>query len=295
MRRREASPTRPVRTSRASTRTPARPEPQAFRTRFDSRRTEGSGCGPGRQTFHFDSGILPPGLSLAPDGTLSGTSYQPGTFRFYVEMREPADDPAHCAGKRTQKQFTLRIRRQPWIAASPAVSPRWEVGIPFRMRLRARGGSGIFAWSLASGRLPEGLRIFPDGSVAGTPRSPGSYRFVARAKDTEGRTLSWSIELQVAPRLRVLTRRLPPAQTGRKYRADLTAIGGVTPRAWRLTHGRLPRGIRFAASLGRLTGVPAEAGTQFVTLEVRDGLKVSHRKTFRIVVGRGPGSAVVRR
>ena len=84
------------------------------------RESEGSGCGPGRQTFHFDSGILPPGMTLAADGTLSGASFQPGSFQFYVEMREPADDPANCAGKRTQKQFTLKIRRQPWITSIPS-------------------------------------------------------------------------------------------------------------------------------------------------------------------------------
>jgi large repetitive protein len=251
------------------------------------RESEGSGCGPGRQTFHFDSGMLPPGLTLAPDGTLSGTSFQPGIFQFYVEMREPEDDPANCAGKRTQKQFTLKIRRQPWIV-SPVVPPRWEAGVPFRMTLRARGGSGIFDWSLASGRLPEGLRIFADGSIAGTPRAPGTYRFAAQATDTDGRTLSWTTELSVAPRLRVQTRRLPPAQAGRRYRADLTAAGGVAPTVWTLTRGRLPRGVRLASALGRLTGAPTKAGTHFVTLEVRDGLEVTNARTFRIVVGRKP-------
>src|SRR4029453_10998159 len=45
---------------------------------------EGSGCGPGRQTFHLDSGLLPPELALAADGTLSGIPTQAGTFQFYV-------------------------------------------------------------------------------------------------------------------------------------------------------------------------------------------------------------------
>jgi hypothetical protein len=136
-----------------------------YSIRFSER--EGSGCGPGRQMFHFDSGTLPPGLNLALDGTLSGTSFQPGIFKFYVEMREPTNDPAHCAGKETQKQFTLKIRQQPWIVSFPAVMPRSEVGVPFRTALRARGGSSLFAWSLAAGRLPEGLRLFADGVYRG--------------------------------------------------------------------------------------------------------------------------------
>jgi large repetitive protein len=256
----------------------------AYSIRFTER--EGSGCGPGRQTFHFDSGILPPGLNLALDGTLSGTSFQPGTFKFYVEMREPTNDPAHCAGKKTQKQFTLKIRRQPWIASFPAVMPRSEVGVPFRMALRARGGSGIFAWSLASGRLPDGLKLFADGTVEGTPRLNGASRFTVRAKDTEGRTVAWKIELAVAPRLRVHNQQLPRAQTGRSYRADLVSVGGVGPTRWQVTRGQLPRGLRLESARGRLAGSPTEPGTYIFTVEVRDGLRVTGNRAFRIVVAK---------
>ena len=112
--------------------------------------SEGSGCGPGRQTFHLDSGPLPPGLILTPDGTLKGIALETGSFTFYVEMREPQDDPSTCAGKRTQKQFTLRIRARPSITSIPVFSLGPEVGIPFRLTLRARGGTGIFAWEVGA-------------------------------------------------------------------------------------------------------------------------------------------------
>ena len=256
--------------------------------------SKGSGCGPGRQTFHFDSGILPPGMTLTPDGLLSGTSFQPGSFQFYVEMREPADDPANCAGKRTQKQFTLEIRRQPWIASFPGVTSRSEVGVPFRAALRARGGSGIFAWSLTSGRLPEGLRLFADGSIEGTPRSRGTHRFTARAEDTEGRSVGWKVELAIASRLRVHSRQLPRAQTGRTYRAELASVGGIGPTTWKLTRGRLPRGLRLESARGRVTGSPTEAGTHVFTVEVRDGLKVTVGRAFRIVVADRPAGGRVK-
>jgi large repetitive protein len=251
------------------------------------RESEGSGCGPGRQTFLLDSGDLPPGLTLAPDGNLSGTSFQPGSFQFYVEMREPEHDPASCAGKRTQKKFTLKIRQQPWIVSTPAVPPRLEVGAPFRMTLRARGGSGNFAWTLAAGQLPAGVGIAVDGSIAGTPRAPGTYRFAAMAKDTEARSLIWRTKASVAPRLRIRTQKLPAARIGRAYSADLATVGGVSPTVWKLRRGRLPRGIRLAPALGRLTGVPKEAGTHLVSFEVSDGLKVRSARTFRMVVLEG--------
>ncbi|MGI8479489.1 MAG: Ig domain-containing protein [Gaiellaceae bacterium] len=245
---------------------------------------EGSGCGPGRQTFHLDSGMLPPSLTLAPDGTLSGTSTLAGSFQFYVQMREPQDDPANCAGKRTEKQFTLKIRRQPWIVSVPSTPPRSEVGIPLRMTLRARGGSGIFAWALVAGKLPEGVKLGVDGSIVGTPRSAGTYHFEAKARDTESRSLRWAATLSVAPRLLLRTQRLPAANVGRFYRADLTAAGGVGPKVWRLTGGRLPRGIRLASAQGRFSGTPKEAGRHLATVEVSDGLEVKSRKRFSIVV-----------
>ena len=248
------------------------------------RESEGTGCGPGRQTFHLDSGALPPGLTLALDGTLRGTAMLGGSFQFYVEMREPEDDPEHCAGKRTQKQFSLKVRRPPWIVSTPAVPPRSEVGLPFRMTLRARGGSGVFAWALVAGKLPAGLRLGVDGSIAGIPRMPGTYHFEAKARDTDARSLKWRTTLSVASRIRIRAQRLPAGNVGRFYSADLTASGGVAPMVWKLTRGRLPRGIRLASALGRFTGTPRKAGTHVVTVEVSDGLKVKHTKTFRIIV-----------
>lgn len=254
-----------------------------YAIRFSER--EGTGCGPGRQTFHLDSGLLPPGLTFAADGTLSGTATRAGSFQFYVEMREPEDDPEHCAGKRTQKQFTLKIRRPPWVVSTPAVTPRSEVGTPFRMTLLARGGSGIFTWALAAGKLPAGLRLGVDGSIAGTPRTAGSFRFAARARDTEARSLTRETTLSVAPRLRIRTRRLPAAQVGRVYRAEVVAAGGVAPTVWKVLRGRLPSGIRLASAHGRLMGTPTEGGKYLVVVEVRDRLEAIDVKTFSIVVG----------
>ncbi len=253
-----------------------------YSIRFAER--EGSGCGPGQQTFHLDSGLLPPGLTLTPDGTLSGTSTQAGRFQFYVEMREPENDPANCAAKRTQKQFTLVVRRQPWIVSKPAAPPPAEVGEPFGMTLRARGGSGVFAWSLVSGRLPAGVRLSSDGSLAGSPRRAGVHRFELRARDTEARSVRWEATLSVAQRLRIRAQRLPAAKVGRAYGADLSVSGGVAPIMWTLERSRLPLGIGLARASGRLSGVPRKPGTQLVTVRVSDALGVEHTRTFSFVV-----------
>jgi hypothetical protein len=252
------------------------------------REREGSGCGPGRQTFHLDSGIAPAGLTLETDGTLNGTPVQAGTFQFYVEMREPQNE-TNCAGKETQKQFTLRIRKPLSVVSPPAIRTRSEVGIPFRLTLRAAGGTGTFAWELVDGRLPRGVRLRPGGSVAGAPRAAGTFRVTARVRDTEARYASWLGTLSIAPKLLVRTERLPEATVGRAYRAAVAAVGGAGPRTWKLAHGRLPRGIRLAAN-GLFTGMPKDAGTFRVTIEVRDELQVKSTKTLTILVRSAPGT-----
>lgn len=248
--------------------------------------SEGAGCGPGRQTFHFDSGRLPPGLDLAPDGMLAGTPLDAGSFRFYVEMREPQDDPATCAGKRTQKEFTVVIRKAPWIAPLPARASGSEVGMPFGIGLRARGGSGGFAWGLIEGRLPPGLRLGRDGSIEGAPRAAGTFRFVAQARDTEARSVTWPATLVVAARLAVATRPLPAAKVGRDYAARLTAAGGVAPTRWRLASGRLPPGIHLTRETGRLAGTPTRTGTFRFAVEVGDRLGATSTRAAAIVVRR---------
>jgi large repetitive protein len=246
------------------------------------REKEGSGCGPGRQTFHLDWGVLPAGLNLGGDGRLSGTPLEVGRFRFYVEMREPQDDPVTCAGKETQKEFTLWIRKPLSIAL--AGLPTGEVGVPFRARIRARGGSSRFSWRRTSGVLPSGVRMLADGSIAGTPRRAGAYEVEVAVEDTERRTATWVGTLRVARPLVIRTRQLPVATLGSSYSARLVADGGIAPLRWELTHGRLPRGIRFGRTLGRFIGTPKERGVRPVTVRVRDGLGGEAAATFRIVV-----------
>jgi hypothetical protein len=110
------------------------------------------------------------------------------------------------------------------------------------------------------------------------------FRATLRLSDTEGRTLDYQANFGVAARLAVGTLALRPGKVGKLYRAKLKATGGIAPRTWRVAKGPLPRGLRFDRKLGVLSGTPKKTGRHRVTFEVRDGLKVVAKKTFRIVV-----------
>lgn len=63
-----------------------------------------------------------------------------------------------------------------------------RVGRAYSARLVARGGTAPYRWTVTSGLLPKGLRLYADGRVSGTPTRPGQARLVLRAADAEGLT-----------------------------------------------------------------------------------------------------------
>jgi hypothetical protein len=215
---------------------------------------------------------------------LSGIPTQPGTFQFYVEMREPQDDPATCAGKRTQKQFTLKICNELGIVSSPVLPPDAEVGVSVRTALSWCGGVGRLAWTVSAGELPGGLTLRPGGVIAGAPGVSGRYRFKATARDSQGRSARHPLEISVAPRLRLPTHQVLTARVGGAYRAKLRAGGGVAPTHWRVRRGRLPRGLRLDPALGMLVGIPTTRGTRRITVDARDRLGVRAEAAVTIVV-----------
>jgi hypothetical protein len=230
-------------------------------------------------TWSLESGVLPTGLALSPDGVLSGTPTSEGSFTFAVKAQygTPVDT----------KTYTLGVR-QPLVVSSPfgpEQRPSAEVGVRFAKTVTATGGSGTYTWSLSSGALPSGVALdASNGMLSGTPRAPGSFAFGLTATDGEGRAATVSAALNVAPRLAIKTLRLKPAKQARTYRAALVSVGGIAPVNWRIVRGPLPPGVRFSRKLGTLAGTPRRIGTYRVTVEARDalGAKSQRRLALRV-------------
>src|SRR5207302_4835406 len=94
-------------------------------------------------------------------------------------------------------------------------------------------------------------------------------------KDTLGLTSTVDFSLTVASRLLVTKRPLLAAKVGSAYRATLRATGGVAPHSWRILGGRpglLPKGLRFNARTGQISGTPKGAGTFRLRIQVTDKL-----------------------
>jgi hypothetical protein len=206
---------------------------------------------------------------------LSGTPTTEGSYPFTVRA-------ALVDGRADTKALQIDVRAP--VAIAVRTVPRSEIGVPFQLGLVASGGSGTYTWTLSSGALPSGVALAANGTITGTPRTGGIFRFTATATDTEARKADYLGALTVAPRLAITTRFLRSAKVGRAYRQKVVTSGGVIPKVVRVTKGPLPRGIRYDRTLGVLSGTPTKPGTYRITFDAVDALKVHSTKTLKLVV-----------
>jgi hypothetical protein len=232
---------------------------------------------PASATWTIQSGNVPDGVTLSSAGVLSGTPATEGSYTFVVR--------AAGGGGVSDTETETLVVRQPLVVSSPFRGPaqKSEVDVPFSVTQTATGGNGTFTWALASGSAPAGLALAPDGTISGTPTSPGRFAFVMRVTDGEGRTATVNATLVVAPRFEITSLKLKPAKAGAAYRATITTVGGVAPAAWSV-RGKLPVGVTFGKRLHLFIGIPKKAGKYRVTVQAVDALGARAQKTFTLVV-----------
>ncbi len=138
------------------------------------------------------SGALPAGLSLAGDGTLSGTPTEVGSFPITVE----ATDAFACTG--ISPTYTLAIGC-PTITVTPPATTTATAGTAYSDAFAASGGVGTTTFAVTSGALPSGLTLAADGTLSGTPTGTGGFTFTVTATDANGCTgTGSSFDLTVA-------------------------------------------------------------------------------------------------
>ncbi len=147
-------------------------------------------------------------------------------------------------------------------------------------------------FSVVSGQIPPGLRLFTQGvssgGITGRPTTEGLFTFTIQVQDQTGArdTESFSIRIN-PPRPLVITNQsdqLAGGQVGISYATGVFADGGVPPYSWSRVAGTLPPGLSLTTSPGRITGTPTTAGTFVFTLRVTDSVGAQASRQFSITV-----------
>lgn len=216
---------------------------------------------------------LPDGILLAPDGTLSGSPAEDGSFTFTVT----ATDENGFSGTR---DFTLAVNA-PEITLDPDSLPDAVAGEPYEaLTFTAVGGNAPYDITL-DGTLPQGMSL--EGSkLSGTPSEAGNFQFNVIAEDRDGFTGQRSYTLNVsAPGITLTPEALPEGAFYSDYAVAFTADGGVAPYNFELT-GKLPEGLGFED--GRLSGRPVEAGAFSFTVLAMDESGFAGEREYTLIV-----------
>jgi hypothetical protein len=219
--------------------------------------------GNGQVTYTLAGGEIPPGITLAGNGSLNGTPTAAGNFLFIV--RVTSGD-----GQSESREFVLGIRNL--LAITTTALPSAVVSRTYNAAINAVGGDSVYTWFVEAGSLPAGLTLSDRGIISGTPDSEQTSRFTARVRSGDGQTAVKELSITVsaaAPTATVTIRTtlLPPGIQGLVYDPLLRArVSNSSPVTWSLVSGGLPPGLTLAAN-GGISGRPSQIG--FFTFTVR--------------------------
>lgn len=247
-----------------------------------SQSVAGATGGSAPYTYAIASGSLPPGVSLASNGTLSGTPTGGGNYTFTVK----ATDSSTGSGpfNATSGSLTLTVGA-PTITIAPASLPNPTVGVAYSQSETASGGTGSYAYSVA-GSLPPGLAVSNTGVISGTPTSTGTYTFDITATDSSTGSGpyngSHTYTLTVAPPTITLSPgSLLSPTVGVAYSQTITASEGVPATfTYNVSSGSLPAGLSLGGSTGVLSGTPTASGAFSFTITATDGNGITGSQAY---------------
>jgi hypothetical protein len=132
-------------------------------------------------TFALIAGSIPADLTLAEDGTLSGTLTAEGEFNFTIEATD-------FEGVTGASDYTMVVKPPLIVKPIDPNLPDGFVGQPYTATFLGQGGTQPYTFSISAGRLPLGMSLHPGGVLSGEPVIANTYTFTVRVTDDTGAT-----------------------------------------------------------------------------------------------------------
>lgn len=160
-----------------------------------------------------------------------------------------------------------------------AISNSPYAGFDFKSVLQVTGDSNFnpsqAAWTISTGTLPAGLTLNANGTLTGTPTTPGTSSFSVKAtyKTKSGEQAYQVVVANITVGLSAAT--LSSVVVGSSYSYDFKPLLSVTGDAaytasqvaWSIVSGSLPAGLTLNASTGVVSGTPTAVGSASFTLQ----------------------------
>ncbi|HAM44444.1 MAG TPA: hypothetical protein DCM67_05425, partial [Propionibacteriaceae bacterium] len=131
---------------------------------------------------------LPEGISLASDGTMSGTAAASGSHHVSLKVTD--------SKSRTASKTLIFAVVDPLVITPPNLSGA-RTGTSFSATFTASGGTAPYTWSVAD--APPGLVMSDAGVLSGTPTSAGTYdQLAVTLTDHFGSTQTSTLSMEVS-------------------------------------------------------------------------------------------------
>ncbi|WP_448112323.1 putative Ig domain-containing protein [Mesorhizobium amorphae] len=224
-------------------------------------------------TYTAGGGSLPPGLTLASNGRISGTPTGSGNYSYTVHVTDSTSPTQLTA----DKSYSFPVDG-PTLVVTPASPAAGAQGFAYSQAFSTSGGTAPYVYTLETGTLPPGLSLSSGGLLSGTPTTLGSYTFTMKVQDsttilTGGVWLKLhtvTVDINAAPTIVVAPTTLPGgAAVGSTYSTTITASGGTSPYTFAISAGALPAGLTLSPG-GGLSGTPTAGGTFNFTVRATD-------------------------
>ncbi|MGC4118294.1 MAG: Ig domain-containing protein [Myxococcales bacterium] len=225
-------------------------------------------------SWSLSSGALPNGLTLAADGSISGTAAAPGTATAKFKVTD-------ALAATSEKEFALEVSPKGVLTITTKSLAEATAGDAYDAKLTATGGQAPYFWGVISGQLPTGIDLFSTGALSGTTEVPGTYTVTFRVADSltppghadKELTLNVKIgdlvitsdqQIVKIPFVNLYIVTLPTLIQYVPYSGQLTAKGGLKPYKWEeqdapdlsllgLTKWGLPSGLSLGTD-GKVSG-----------------------------------------
>jgi hypothetical protein len=247
--------------------------------------------GAGSLTYSVSSGALPPDLTLASAGGITGTpkAADIGTFTFAVKATDAYGDSA------TSPNYSIVVSYPTLTITTGATLPAGYGGSAYSQSLAASGGSGTgYSWTVTAGGsqlTAVGLSLSGAGVLSGTTPVAGAASFSVKVTDSASNTATATFSVTINAALTITTASpLPVGYGGTAYSQTLLTSGGTgTGLSWTVTAGgsQLTAVGLSLSSAGVLSSSSPVAGGASFTVKVTDSASNTATGTFSVTINAG--------